>query len=106
MRARQIMEALEGAGIAPTYVEQTGGGTATIYCGTPDDDGYYLLAIGPGEYDYEDASGSRFDLSETVVGTDGEYDYEEVTNLDDLVKKAVFFWTENLRRRFGIILTF
>jgi hypothetical protein len=31
-----------------SYVENTGGGCATIYCGTADADGYYPVAAGPG----------------------------------------------------------
>jgi hypothetical protein len=52
------------------YVEQTGGGCATVYVGTPDADGHYLAAIGPGSFDWSDANASQFYPNDLYIGPD------------------------------------
>lgn len=68
----EILAAVRAAGVtAPAYVEQTGGGTATVYVGEPDDDtGWYPVAIGPGSFNWGDANGSEFGAAELFVGPD------------------------------------
>ena len=64
---------------APITVEQTGGGTATIYVGTctnprPNDprDLRFWLAVGPGVYDWDDPWQSGFLLDDFCIGTDDD----------------------------------
>lgn len=50
----EIAALLKDAGIANVSVEQTGGGTATLYAGAiriEDDREYYELAVGPGWFE-------------------------------------------------------
>jgi hypothetical protein len=55
-------------------VEQTGGGTATIYVGAPGPDGYAWLAFGPGRYDWADPSLSLFWIGDetSCIGPDDD----------------------------------
>ena len=65
---------------APVIVEQTGGGTATMYVGTPrpsdnpDREGRYWLSIGPGAYDWPRPWLSTFYLGDgaTSIGFDDD----------------------------------
>lgn len=72
------------------YVEQTGGGTATIYIGPvwQDDEGYdrQTLMIGPGSFDWGSPNDSQFSFGEVCVGPDddGETDPIYVSNMDEL----------------------
>lgn len=54
------------------HVEQTGGGTATIYVGPVGDDDRYWLAIGPGAYHWHAPWDSTFHLEELAVGPDND----------------------------------
>lgn len=78
--AAQIRDAIAlAAPEAPISVEQTGGGTATIYVGTctnprPDDlrDLRFWLAVGPGVYDWREPWASDFLLDDTCIGSDDD----------------------------------
>ena len=84
----------------PVTVEQTGGGTATMYVGTypgdkPDGDrGRFWLAIGPGSYDWTEPWQSSFHWSEVCIGPDddGESDafayVETIAELVEYVRSA------------------
>lgn len=59
----------------PAYVEQTGGGTATLYIGTKFGDdtesgGNYPVVAGPGSYNWSNGNHSTFSWEEFVVGPD------------------------------------
>lgn len=54
----------------PAYVEQTGGGCATVLVGYPGPEGEYTLAIGPGRFDWADSGRSAFWLADLYVGPD------------------------------------
>lgn len=62
MLASDIRDAIVGVRPeCPVTIEQTGGGCATLYVGSRDDDGRYWLAIGPGSYDWSEPWASAFD---------------------------------------------
>lgn len=71
----------------PAYVEQTGGGTATIYAGTTakDEDGdeRWTAAAGPGAYGWGRDEISWGNLAEFCVGPDdnGEAGYVDVADI-------------------------
>lgn len=67
VQADAILSALAEMDLAAT-VEQSGGGTATIYAGRD----VSAIAIGPGSYDWENPSASTFDYSELFVGPDDD----------------------------------
>jgi hypothetical protein len=78
--ARQLVDAIEVALDFAYRIEQTGGGTATIYVGGDDQ-----VAIGPGVYDWADAYESIFDWQDLYVGLTNEDDAEAVQSIDELV---------------------
>ena len=86
---RQCLDAIAKATNLPAYVEMTGGGVATIYVGERDEDDRFLLAIGPGTFNWSDDGGaSVFYLGDLYVGPDddGEYPAAVVTTLDQLTQ--------------------
>lgn len=86
---QQVLEAIAAATDEPATIEQTGGGTATVYIGTPrfvNDvmDSRYRLAFGPGSF----YPRPTFYLQDVTVGPDdwGERPGIEVESLADLTE--------------------
>ena len=79
----RIASLVNGAG-HPCIVEQTGGGTATIYAGAPnpnvqweDEPNYYPVAAGPGNYwPTPEADSREFSVGSTEEPYDGFVDCE------------------------------
>lgn len=89
--AGRLLTALgEVIGDRSAFVEQTGGGVATIYVGEADENGRYELAIGPGSYNWSVPGDSVFALSELYVGPDddGETTPATVRNLAQVAYAA------------------
>ena len=71
----QVLAAIAEATSLPAYIEQTGGGTATIYVGEKDSDDRYAVVIGPGRFGgYADPSRSDFLLGDLWIGPDDNGD--------------------------------
>ena len=79
----------------PARIENTGGGCATIYVGNPDSEGYYPLAVGPGNLEnregfdfpiaqYSDFSVGRDDPS--GASNDGSGVYNGLYNAEQLIQ--------------------
>jgi hypothetical protein len=90
---RQVLAAIAEATDRPAYVEQTGGGTATIYVGKPGDGAFnewdrYAAAIGPGTFNWTDPDASTFYLGDLYVGPDdmGEAGGWTCTTLADVTE--------------------
>lgn len=64
----ELVSSLKAAGWTDSYVEQTGGGTATIYARKIETEEYILG--GPGSFNWNDPSKSVFTTDEFVVGED------------------------------------
>lgn len=79
----------------PAHIENTGGGCATIYVGNPDAEGYYPLAVGPGNLEnregfdfsigqYSDFSVGRDDPS--GASNDGSGEYKGLYSAEQLIQ--------------------
>lgn len=64
--AETLLDALKSAGWAEAWVEQTGGGTATIYA-KRDRGGRFILG-GPGSFNWHQAGKSVFSSCEFYIG--------------------------------------
>lgn len=76
---REVLDAIAAATDAPAYIEQTGGGTATLYIGATRaaigfdaDEPRYRLAAGPGSFDWGDSDRSTFYASDLYIGPDDD----------------------------------
>lgn len=76
--AFEILHVLRTTVTLPCFVDQTGGGTATIYIGYKGPDGRYTLALGPGSYDWAYPDLSSFYMEDLTMGPDTEA--QEVTD--------------------------
>jgi uncharacterized protein YceK len=67
-----------------SYVEMTGGGCATIMCGTANDQGYFPVVAGPGTFNHRDVGYSVAYLGDFTIGqeTDDD-DFVEYFGTDD-----------------------
>lgn len=90
----EVVELVRAQGIA-AYVEQTGGGCATILAGTLSEDGRAVAAAGPGWFEGPGWTLGRGDTDELFVGRDdsGESEsamadasWDERCVADELVK--------------------
>jgi hypothetical protein len=73
---QKVCDLLKGADI-PAYVEQTGGGIATIFAGKMDADDRYEAVAGPGWFDGPGWTLPRGDTSGFSVGPDTDDNYAE-----------------------------
>lgn len=53
------------------FVDHTGGNTATVYLGEPDDDMRYIISMGPGYFEDSSHRTARAHLQEFGIGPDG-----------------------------------
>lgn len=103
----ELVKALKEAGFKTAFVEQSGGGTATIYARKTEEDApieerdEYVLG-GPGSFDWENSGASVFTTDEFAIGeeqyyADGEHEKdwdpeaewtESGTSIDEMV--AIF----------------
>lgn len=72
---QRVADMLRERGFANAYVEQTGGGCATLYAGpTREEEGWgerYAVAVGPGWFDGPGWSNPKCSTSECWIGPDG-----------------------------------
>jgi hypothetical protein len=72
-------------------VHQTGGGTATVVVGdTADEEGHYLVAIGPGSFDWTSPGDSRFWWGDLWVGIDDGGDTGSMVTGPETFRVAVY----------------
>jgi hypothetical protein len=87
---------IERTGVS-AYVEQTGGGCATIYVGTLDDEWVPPFMVGPGWFDGPNWTQARGHLEDFCWG-DGEGDVAAYSTADDtpetVVAKIIHMMTE------------
>lgn len=78
---------IERTGVT-AYVEQTGGGCATIYVGTMDEEGFPPFMCGPGWFDGPNWTQGRAHIDEFYWG-DHQGETEAGSNFDDTPKTIV-----------------
>lgn len=77
----EIVASVKAAGV-DAYVEQTGGGVATIYAGKPDAEGVYPVAAGPGWFEGPNWTKGRATTAEFWIGPPHEEDSAKLTEVD------------------------
>jgi hypothetical protein len=70
-----------------SYVEMTGGGCATILCGTPNSDGYYPVAAGPGVISRDGLPFSVGNATDFCFGT--EHDFDDSVYYDGIADEKI-----------------
>jgi len=74
----KVVELVKAQGVA-AYVEQTGGGCATILAGPMSEDGHAVAAAGPGYFDGPGWTCGRGDTDDLYVGPDDQGESDSMT---------------------------
>ena len=84
-----------------SYVEHTGGGCATIMCGTADKEGYFPVAAGPGTFQHRDFDFSVGYFEDFCIGKEHDEDnyfvLEGVNEMNGVIDAIETFYRKTVK---------